>query len=97
VVGAVGFHDVLLADPLEVAGAAKSVEKARDLMFDAVHMKPAGFATLAGKFESKFSSGCYQKSEKVVPSSSQLGSGPGPTRRSAAGMSLRGSGPREAA
>jgi hypothetical protein len=44
-----GFHDVLLADPLEAAGAAKSVEKARDLMFDAVHMKPAGFAALAGK------------------------------------------------
>jgi hypothetical protein len=44
-----GFHDVLLADPLEAAGAAKSVAKARDLMFDAVHMKPAGFAALAGK------------------------------------------------
>ena len=44
-----GFHDVLLADPLEAAGAAKSVEKARELMFDAVHMKPAGFAALAGK------------------------------------------------
>jgi hypothetical protein len=44
-----GFHDVLLADPLEAAGAAKSVEKARNLMFDAVHMKPAGFAALAGK------------------------------------------------
>jgi hypothetical protein len=44
-----GFHDVLLADPLEAAGAAKSVGKARDLMFDAVHMKPAGFAALAGK------------------------------------------------
>jgi hypothetical protein len=44
-----GFHDVLLADPLEAAGAAKSVEKARDLMFDAVYMKPAGFAALAGK------------------------------------------------
>jgi hypothetical protein len=43
------FHDVLLADPLEAAGAAKSVEKARELMFDAVHMKPAGFAALAGK------------------------------------------------
>jgi hypothetical protein len=43
------FHDVLLADPLEAAGAAKLVEKARDLMFDAVHMKPAGFAALAGK------------------------------------------------
>ncbi len=44
-----GFHDVLLADPLEAAGVAKSVAKARDLMFDAVHMKPAGFAALAGK------------------------------------------------
>jgi hypothetical protein len=44
-----GFHDVLLADPLEAAGAAKSVERARELMFDAVHMKPAGFAALAGK------------------------------------------------
>ncbi len=44
-----GFHDVLLADPLEEAGAAKSVEKARNLMFDGVHMKPAGFAALAGK------------------------------------------------
>jgi len=44
-----GFHDVLLADPLEAAGAAKSVEKARNLMFDAVHMKPVGFAALAGK------------------------------------------------
>ncbi len=44
-----GFHDVLLADPLEAAGAAKNVEKARNLMFDAVHMKPAGFAALAGK------------------------------------------------
>jgi hypothetical protein len=44
-----GFHDVLLADPLEAAGAAKSVAKARDLMFDAVHMKPVGFAALAGK------------------------------------------------
>ncbi len=44
-----GFHDVLLADPLEAAGAAKSVEKARNLMFDAVHMNPAGFSALAGK------------------------------------------------
>jgi hypothetical protein len=39
----------MLADPLEVAGAAKSVVRARELMFDAVHMKPAGFAALAGK------------------------------------------------
>ena len=44
-----GFHDVLLSDPLEAAGAAKSVEKARNLIFDAVHMKPAGFAALAAK------------------------------------------------
>ncbi len=44
-----GFHDVLLADPLEAAGVSKSVAKARDLMFDDVHMKPAGFAALAGK------------------------------------------------
>jgi hypothetical protein len=44
-----GFHDVMLADPLEAAGAAKSVSKARELMYDAVHMKPAGYAALAGK------------------------------------------------
>jgi hypothetical protein len=92
-----GFHDVLLADPLEAAGAAKSVERARDLMFDAVHMKPVGFAALAGKFENLFSSGCYQRSKRAAALSSQLGSGPGPIRPSEAGVGLQGSGRREAA
>ncbi len=45
-----GFHDVLLADPMEAARAAKAVGVARNMMYDAVHMKPAGYAALAGKF-----------------------------------------------
>jgi hypothetical protein len=59
-----GFHDVLLADPLEAAGAAKSVEKARDLMFDAVHMKPAGFAALAGKIREQIQQWMLSKKRK---------------------------------
>jgi hypothetical protein len=42
-----GFHNVLLADPMEAAGAAKAVGAARNMMYDAVHMKPAGYAALA--------------------------------------------------
>ncbi len=34
---------------LEAAGAAKSASRARELMYDAVHMKPAGYPALAGK------------------------------------------------
>jgi hypothetical protein len=59
-----GFHDVLLADPLEAAGADKSVEKARDLMFDAVHMKPAGFAALAGKIREQIQQWMLSKKRK---------------------------------
>jgi hypothetical protein len=34
---------------MEAAGAAKAVGAARNMMYDAVHMKPAGYAALAGK------------------------------------------------
>jgi hypothetical protein len=46
-----GLHDVVLAHPLEAARAAKSVPKARELMYDAVHMKPAGYSALTGKIK----------------------------------------------
>jgi hypothetical protein len=46
-----GLHNVLLADPLEAAGAARSAQAARELMRDAVHMKPAGYASLAGRIK----------------------------------------------
>jgi hypothetical protein len=48
-----GFHDVLLADPMEAAGAAKAVGLARNMMYDTVHMKPAGHAALAGKIRAQ--------------------------------------------
>jgi hypothetical protein len=44
-----GFHDVLLADPMEAARTAKAVGAARNMMYDAVQLKPAGYAVLAGK------------------------------------------------
>ncbi len=39
-----GLHNVLLADPLEAPGVARSAQAARELMRDAVHMRPAGYS-----------------------------------------------------
>jgi hypothetical protein len=62
-----GFHDVLLADPLEAAGAAKSVERARELMYDAVHMKPAGYAALAGRIRELTQQWLFARKRKGDP------------------------------
>jgi len=59
-----GFHDVVLADPLEAAGAVKSVPKARELMYDAVHMKPAGYAALAGRIRELIQQWLVEKQRK---------------------------------
>ncbi len=62
-----GFHDVLLADPLEAAGAAKSVQRARELTYDAVHMKPAGYAALAGRIRELTQQWLFARKRKGDP------------------------------
>jgi hypothetical protein len=42
-----GYSNVILVDPLEANGAARSIEVARSLMKDMFHMKVAGFSRLA--------------------------------------------------
>ncbi len=42
-----GYTNVRMVDPLEVCGAAASVEAARALMVDQAHMTAAGYAKLA--------------------------------------------------
>jgi len=46
-----GLHNILLADPLEAAGAARSAQAARELMRDTVHIGPPGYASLAGRIK----------------------------------------------
>ncbi len=96
------FHDVVLADPLEAAGAAKSVEKARELMYDAVHMKPAGYAALAGKIRELAQQWMMAKKRKgdaiaqpagkraKLEPTSGSGSGPGGPSGSASGKKKGG-------
>jgi hypothetical protein len=43
-----GYANVRMVDPLEVCGAASSVEAARQLMADQAHMVATGYARLAG-------------------------------------------------
>jgi hypothetical protein len=43
-----GYANVRMVDPLEVCGAASSVEAARQLMADQAHMVATGYAKLAG-------------------------------------------------
>jgi hypothetical protein len=43
-----GYSNVRMIDPLEVCGAAASVEAARKLMADQAHMVATGYAKLAG-------------------------------------------------
>ncbi len=62
-----GFHDVLLADPLEAAGAAKLVQRARELMYNAVHMKPAAMLHWQEGSGSLPSSGCSQGKGRENP------------------------------
>jgi hypothetical protein len=43
-----GYANVRMVDPLDVCGAASSVEAARELMVDQAHMVGTGYAKLAG-------------------------------------------------
>ncbi len=43
-----GYANVRMIDPLDVCGAASSVEAARELMVDQAHMVATGYAKLAG-------------------------------------------------
>jgi len=45
------LHNILLVDPLEAAGAARSAQAARELMRDTVHIGPPGYASLAGRIK----------------------------------------------
>jgi hypothetical protein len=80
-----GFHDVLLADPMEAAGVAKAVGAARNMMYDAVHMKPAGYAALAGKIRDLILQWMLAKKRKGGSIEQPAGSEPGQTLGSAAG------------
>ncbi len=43
-----GYANVRMVDPLDVCGAASSMEAARELMVDQAHMVATGYAKLAG-------------------------------------------------
>jgi hypothetical protein len=68
-----GLHDVLLADPLEAAGAARSAQAARELMCDSVHMKPAGYASLAGRIKELIQQWRLEKKRKGSSSEQPAG------------------------
>jgi hypothetical protein len=46
-----GYTNTLLVDPLQASAAAADIDKAREIMSDSVHMKPAGFSKLAEKIK----------------------------------------------
>jgi hypothetical protein len=46
-----GYSNTLLVDPLQASAAAADIDKARENMRDAVHMKPAGFSRVADKIK----------------------------------------------
>jgi hypothetical protein len=46
-----GYTNTLLVDPLQASAAAADIDKARGIMSDSVHMKPAGFSKLADKIK----------------------------------------------
>jgi hypothetical protein len=46
-----GYSNTLLVDPLQASAAAADIDKAREIMRDTVHMKPAGFSKLAEKIK----------------------------------------------
>ncbi len=46
-----GYSNTLMVDPLQASAAAANIDRAREIMRDAVHMQPAGYSRLSDKIK----------------------------------------------